>query len=72
MGGDSGWQPLHLEIKDDGQPIALIPSYVKTNSWGEYVFDFEWANAYERYGLDYYPKLISAVPLPLVQALECC
>ncbi len=62
VGGDSGWQPLHLEIKDDGQPIALIPSYVKTNSWGEYVFDFEWANAYERNGLDYYPKLISAVP----------
>jgi predicted N-acyltransferase len=62
VGGETGWQPLHLEIKDDDQPIALIPSYVKTNSWGEYVFDFEWANAYQRYGLEYYPKLISAVP----------
>jgi predicted N-acyltransferase len=62
VGGDSGWQPLHLEIIDDGKPIALIPSYVKTHSWGEFVFDFEWANAYERNGLEYYPKLISAVP----------
>ena len=62
VGGDSGWQPLHLEITNDGEPLALIPSYVKTHSWGEYVFDFEWANAYQRYGLEYYPKLISAVP----------
>jgi predicted N-acyltransferase len=62
VGGDSGWQPLHIEIKNDGRPIALIPSYVKTHSWGEYVFDFEWANAYQRNGLEYYPKLISAVP----------
>jgi len=62
VGGNSGWQPLHLEVTQDGQPCALIPSYIKTHSWGEYVFDFEWANAYQRYGLDYYPKLISAVP----------
>jgi predicted N-acyltransferase len=62
VGGNSGWQPLHLEITDDGLPLALIPSYVKTHSWGEYVFDFEWANAYQRNGLEYYPKLISAVP----------
>ena len=62
VGGESGWQPLHLEITEAGNPIALIPSYVKTNSWGEYVFDFEWANAYQRYGLEYYPKMISAVP----------
>ena len=62
VGGNSGWQTMHLEITHHGQPIALIPSYIKTHSWGEYVFDFEWANAYQRYGLEYYPKLISAVP----------
>ena len=62
VGDESGWQPLHLEITEHGLPLALIPSYVKTHSRGEYVFDFEWANAYHRYGLEYYPKLISAVP----------
>lgn len=62
VGGKSGWQILHLEITDQGKPLALIPSYLKQHSWGEYVFDFEWANAYRRYGLNYYPKLISAVP----------
>ncbi len=62
VGGKSGWQTMHLEITQQGQPVALIPSYIKTHSWGEYVFDFEWANAYQRYGLEYYPKLISAVP----------
>ena len=62
VGGKSGWQTIHLEITHQGQPVALIPSYIKTHSWGEYVFDFEWANAYQRYGLEYYPKLISAVP----------
>lgn len=62
VGNQSGWQTLHLEITKQGQPLALIPSYIKTHSWGEYVFDFEWANAYQRYGLEYYPKLISAVP----------
>ncbi|HCH33557.1 MAG TPA: N-acetyltransferase [Oceanospirillaceae bacterium] len=62
VGGKSGWQTMHLEITHQGDPVALIPSYIKTHSWGEYVFDFEWANAYQRYGLEYYPKLISAVP----------
>ena len=62
VGGKSGWQTMHLEVTNQGLPVALIPSYIKTHSWGEYVFDFEWANAYQRYGLEYYPKLISAVP----------
>jgi predicted N-acyltransferase len=39
-----------------------MPLYVKTHSYGEYVFDWAWADAYERHGLDYFPKLLSAVP----------
>jgi predicted N-acyltransferase len=62
----SGWQPQYLTLWDeaDGQPrlIAALPLYVKFHSYGEYVFDWAWADAYERNGLDYYPKLLSAIP----------
>jgi predicted N-acyltransferase len=54
----NGWQPLHLSINQKIQ----IPAYLKRNSWGEYVFDWSWANAYEQHGLDYYPKLIVTSP----------
>jgi hypothetical protein len=58
----TGWQPHHLVVKDKNKLIAVMPSYLKLHSYGEYVFDFQWAEAYERTGLDYYPKLISAIP----------
>ena len=59
----TGWQPHHLIIRNDRQHcIAIIPSYLKTNSNGEYVFDWAWADAYRRHGLQYYPKLLSAIP----------
>src|SRR5581483_9538780 len=57
-----GWQPYHLGLYDNGKLVAAAPLYVKTNSHGEYVFDWSWASAYERHGLDYYPKLLCAVP----------
>ena len=58
-----GWHPRHLVAHDtDGRPLAAIPLYVKTNSYGEFVFDWSWADAYARQGLDYYPKLVSSVP----------
>jgi len=58
-----GWHPYHLLLKDDtGKLIAAAPTYLKTNSYGEFVFDFAWADAYERSGAQYYPKLISAAP----------
>ncbi|HNP34575.1 MAG TPA: GNAT family N-acetyltransferase [Woeseiaceae bacterium] len=57
-----GWQPRHLVLHDaDGSLRAAMPLYEKTHSWGEFVFDWAWANAYSRAGLDYYPKLVSAV-----------
>lgn len=58
----TGWQPQHLVISQDDTFIALMPMYIKTHSWGEYVFDWAWAEAYERNQLDYYPKLVSSIP----------
>ncbi len=57
-----GWQPQHLIVKMDDVLVAVVPLYLKFHSYGEYVFDWAWADAYKRYGLDYYPKLISAIP----------
>src|ERR1700675_1444692 len=63
VGGRSGWQAQHLVVKSaDGAPLAAAPCYVKSHSRGEYVFDRGWAEAYERAGGDYYPKLQVSVP----------
>ena len=59
---DAGWTPRHLTLQDGGKLRAAMPLYEKTHSWGEFVFDWAWARAYEQAGLDYYPKLVSAVP----------
>lgn len=60
---DNGWQPAHLLLEDDdGTLIGAAPLYEKRHSYGEFVFDFAWANAYNQLGLDYYPKLLNAVP----------
>lgn len=59
----AGWQPHHwVEWDSDGILKAALPCYLKTHSFGEYVFDWAWAEAWAQYGLDYYPKLLSAVP----------
>jgi uncharacterized protein len=63
VGGDSGWIAQHLIATDEGGALAgAVPLYAKLHSYGEYVFDWAWAQAYERAGLSYYPKLVSAVP----------
>jgi predicted N-acyltransferase len=62
VGPDSGWQPQHLVVLRDGAPVAAAPLYLKSHSYGEFVFDWGWADAYERAGGEYYPKLLSAVP----------
>ena len=59
---DAGWTPRHLALEDGGDLRAVMPLYEKSHSWGEFVFDWAWANAYEQAGFDYYPKLVSAVP----------
>jgi predicted N-acyltransferase len=58
----SGWLPQHLTLCDDAGLRAAMPLYQKDNSWGEFVFDWAWARAYEQAGFDYYPKLVSALP----------
>lgn len=58
----TGWQPQHLLVVNDGQLVAAMPGYIKTHSYGEYVFDWAWAEAYHRHGFDYYPKWINAIP----------
>ncbi len=63
VGEKTGWQPLHLLLEDaDKQLVGAVPMYAKYHSYGEYVFDWAWADAYQRHGLEYYPKLLSAVP----------
>ncbi len=59
---DYGWLPHHLLMFDDDQLVAAVPAYLKGNSHGEFVFDFSWANAFERAGGNYYPKLLGASP----------
>ena len=61
-GSQSGWQNCHLGLWDNDHPIALAPGFLKSHSYGEYVFDWSWADAWRRSGLDYYPKLVTGVP----------
>ncbi len=59
----SGWAPQHLSVEDDnGRIAAVMPLYLKSHSQGEYIFDHSWADAYERAGGRYYPKLVCASP----------
>lgn len=57
-----GWTPQHLTLWEGDELIAAAPGYLKTNSHGEFVFDHAWAHAYARYGQDYFPKYLCAVP----------
>lgn len=78
VGGDSGWLPMHLLVEsEDGCLLAALPLYLKSHSYGEYVFDWSWAEAYENHGLAYYPKLLAAIPFTpatgqrLVKTSDC-
>ena len=62
IGPKSGWSPVYLVCRDEGHLLGALPLYLKTDSYGEYVFDWEWAEAYRRHALPYYPKLVAAVP----------
>jgi predicted N-acyltransferase len=58
----TGWTPQYLLLTENGTLTGAMPLYLKTHSYGEYVFDWAWADAYQRHGLQYYPKLLCAVP----------
>ncbi|WP_350354869.1 GNAT family N-acetyltransferase [Shewanella spartinae] len=78
VGEQTGWRPMHLVVSEAGQigennqgdesqldpnkVLAVMPLYLKGHSYGEYVFDWAWAQAYECHGLEYYPKLVNAIP----------
>ncbi len=59
---NTGWQTRHLLVKDQDRLLAILPVYLKYHSWGEYVFDQSWAQAYQMQGMDYYPKALTAIP----------
>lgn len=67
---ETGWMPQHMTLWLGTYLVGVMPMYVKHHSYGEYVFDWAWADAYERNGLDYYPKLLSAVPFTPVTGLR--
>ena len=62
VGRGTGWQPAHLVARDGAAVVGVAPLYLKTHSQGEYIFDHAWADAWERAGGDYYPKLQIAAP----------
>ena len=62
VGGKSGWHPRHLVLYDGERVVAAAPAYLKTNSEGEFVFDWAWADVASQLGIAYYPKLVLAVP----------
>jgi len=59
---EEGWTPLHLVVSEMDTILAVMPLYIKTDSQGEFIFDWSWADAFYRNGLDYYPKLVSSIP----------
>lgn len=62
-----GWLPRHITVELNGQLVAAMPLYLRSNSYGEFVFDWAWAEAFERAGGRYYPKLVSAIPFSPVR-----
>lgn len=69
VGEGTGWEPMPLLVRRSGQLIGAVPLYLKHHSYGEYVFDWSWAEAYAQQKLAYYPKLIAAIPFtPLTGA----
>ena len=62
VGEGTGWQPYHLIGEEDDRVVVFMPLYKKDHSYGEYVFDWQWANAFQQHGRRYYPKLLTAIP----------
>ncbi len=73
VGAKTGWNPHPLIIKKNGKLVGAMPLYLKQHSYGEYVFDWAWADAYARSGLNYFPKLLAAIPFsPITSARLLC
>lgn len=59
----TGWLPAHLLVMAEHKLVAFMPLYLKQHSYGEYVFDHQWAQAYQQQGISYYPKWLTAIPM---------
>ena len=59
---EQGWTPFHAVVSEGEMIVAIMPLYIKTDSQGEFIFDWSWADAFYRNGLEYYPKLVSSIP----------
>lgn len=71
VGDGTGWTSYFIAVFDAGsQLVGAMPVYLKTHSYGEYVFDWSWADAYARHGMSYYPKLVSAIPFTPVTSAK--
>ncbi len=68
IGKEAGWNPLYFVAQAEGKLVSLVVAFVKTHSYGEYIFDWQWANTYEHYSIPYYPKLTVAIPHSPVSA----
>ena len=67
VGGNTGWQVAHLLLQDHKKIVGAMPLYLKQHSYGEFVFDWSWAQAYEQQGMQYFPKALCAIPFTPVQ-----
>ena len=71
VGEKFGWLPRHIAVFEGAELVAAMPLYEKHNSYGEFVFDQAWANAYQQQGLRYFPKLVSAIPYTPASGQRC-
>ncbi len=69
---ETGWQPCHLVLRQGDAIAALMPLYLKSHSYGEYVFDWSWSDAWRQRGLAYYPKLLTAIPFTPATGPRLC
>ncbi|MEZ5570588.1 MAG: GNAT family N-acetyltransferase [Halioglobus sp.] len=69
---DTGWQPCHMILRQNDAVAAVMPLYLKSHSYGEYVFDWSWADAWRQSGLVYYPKLVTAIPFTPATGPRLC
>lgn len=67
VGGNTGWQVAHLLLREHKKLVGAMPLYLKQHSYGEFVFDWSWAQAYEQQGMQYFPKALCAIPFTPVQ-----
>lgn len=68
VGPETGWNPIYFLAIEEDRIQALLPAYIKTDSFGEFIFDWAWADLYKRVGIEYYPKLVAAIPFSPVNA----